>query len=873
MRDYCTDKDKQALANWEKWMKERKEVCERIGKAINTEPPCLLMNREQKWELDREKDVIYDAQQIKEYVCRCGKTGCPLFWKTTEPRQPGSRNLLAEVYFSPLKLTHENQKLSHLIEDGFIGQPRLIIEEKGILGQKCLENSLKRWKKSPYYKQRRMDLEKEIEEVEYKPDVDDLIVIGKTVVQEEVVTDQYQLPAIIVEDYHIVHKTPDEKMAILSIGKLLLTGGDIKGINWVIEFTGTHTSEHHAKEIKFTNKGQIAISYIWKKMEGHKNLNLPLRMTKSMVTRFFFNKTEGIILPGQTIYQSFWFHSRTPGIFKEIWSLETKPTLPPIIFYLEGFVSMSSNKEKHENNEINNYLNRLVKETEVREAAEMALHRIPSYYTETLDQANKFTEKEIFMHINPLLYYHIDVIHKVKKLHEKYFNDEWNLSMSDLSKKLIERLQNQPYNVKEKVYKYYIKLLRRLQKKPVIMDMLESDWDMFKYHMTYLLLCTAIAEMEKCLNYKSWGLKPPNAPPGPEEEYEGNFVEKRKSWNGNELMEETKGSDTEEDEDKLALIEKEMIKEFGDDALGKTKTINLHLGLGVRFTKDDKSREEQEVDALEEEEEAEEEVEEEHVEDEEKSIYFLEEVEEEELYEEEVSEEEISLSTLVTEDNREKSNKLENEEEGDTDYPYEEGVEEDDEEEEEEEEEEEVDEEEEDESEWLIGEEEEINEEQEMECVEDFIEKMRLLLAKHSDKTSKVPPDAQKKTDSQKKGDAQKKKEPSSKPLSKNSGKDEQKHTKDVIPGKKDQEPTIEKLPQSKNNMYKGGDPALYLKPKKQPPPWVRKHFLLFAEIQWRQILEDTIDDIAVLIESINFHKGDTLHSNIKDSERAQYPC
>lgn len=67
--DY-TEKDRLALNNWEKWMKLRKEVCDRIGKAIGTEPPCLLMNRERKWGIDRERDVIYDAQLIKEYECR-----------------------------------------------------------------------------------------------------------------------------------------------------------------------------------------------------------------------------------------------------------------------------------------------------------------------------------------------------------------------------------------------------------------------------------------------------------------------------------------------------------------------------------------------------------------------------------------------------------------------------------------------------------------------------------------------------------------------------------------------------------------------------------------------------------------------------------
>lgn len=248
--------------------------------------------------------------------------------------------MLAEVYFSPLKLTHENKKLSHLIEDGYIGHPRLILEEKGILGQDCFEKSLKSWRNSPYYKQRRIELEKEIEEVEHVPNVDDLIIVGKTIVQKEVVRGDYILPGIVVEEYQILHQVPDEKMAILSIGRSLIRGDDIKGVNWTIEFTGVYTLENHAKYIKFTNRGQIAINYIWKKKECYRNPTLPLRITKSMMTRFFFNKTEGIILPGQSFYHYFWFHSRTPGIFKEAWSFVTKPVLPPITFFLEGLVSM-----------------------------------------------------------------------------------------------------------------------------------------------------------------------------------------------------------------------------------------------------------------------------------------------------------------------------------------------------------------------------------------------------------------------------------------------------------------------------------------------------------------------------------------------------
>ncbi|CAH1403222.1 unnamed protein product [Nezara viridula] len=589
MRDEYTEKDRQALANWEKWMKARKEVSERIGKAIGTEPPCLLMNRERKWEIDREKDVIYDAQLIKEYQCR------------------------------------------------------------------------------------------------------------------------------------------------------------------------------------------------------------------------------------------------------------------------------SSNKELHKNNEINNYLERLVRETEARESAETALHRVASCHIDTMDHANKFTEKEIFMHINPLLYYHLDVIEKVKKLNARFFDEEWNYSMNDLCEKLVEKLKDEPQELKDKVFKYYSKLLRRLQKKPIIMDMLDSDWDMFKYHMTYMLLCTAIAEMEKCLNYKSWGLEPPNAPPGPNEEYKGSFVETRKNFDFDETNERRKESDTEEDEAKLAKIENEMIKEFGDDVLNRTKTINLNLGLGIRFVKDDDSREELEVDKMEEEGEAEEETEEEHLAEEEKNIYFLEEVEEEELYEEEMSEEEISMSTLLNEDG-ESGNNLKNEEETEKDISDEDAEEEDEEEEEEEDEEEEEEEEEEDEDELSIEEEEVIDDGQEREYLKSFTDKLKRLLSTDKDKSRG------------KLGiDSRKKKEPQSKQL----GKEEQKQQKGVMPDlqkqeMKDQEPTTEN---EKKKVYTGGDPAPYLDPREEPPPWVRKHFLLFATIQWRRILEDAIDDVAALIESINFHKGATPQTNIKYSERAQYPC
>lgn len=265
-------------------------------------------------------------------------------------------------------------------------------------------------------------------------------------------------------------------------------------------------------------------------------------------------------------------------------------------------------------------------------------------------------------------------------------------------------------------------------------------------------------------------------PPGPIEEYKGTFVETRKNYNiEEETNEQKQESDTEEDEAKLSKIEHEMRKEFGDDALNNTKTINLHLGLGIRFVKDDDSREEQELDNLEEEGGVEEESVEDHFLGENKHARFFEELEEEELYEEEMSEEEISLSTLLTEDNGEKYNYSDNEEESEIDYLYEEGAEEEDEEEEEIEVEEEVEEEEDDEDEWSIEEEQDINEEQEKEYVNNVTEKIKHLLSPHEMGSKKGRPDSQKK------------KTPTSKPQSKQSGKEEQKKQKGVSPNSQKQ--------------------------------------------------------------------------------------
>ena len=64
------EKDKLALENWGKWMKVRKKQCEKLGKAMNIDPNCLAMNRDSKWSINHDRDVIFDAQLIKDYQCR-----------------------------------------------------------------------------------------------------------------------------------------------------------------------------------------------------------------------------------------------------------------------------------------------------------------------------------------------------------------------------------------------------------------------------------------------------------------------------------------------------------------------------------------------------------------------------------------------------------------------------------------------------------------------------------------------------------------------------------------------------------------------------------------------------------------------------------
>ncbi|KAJ8371808.1 hypothetical protein AAFF_G00299860 [Aldrovandia affinis] len=77
--------------------------------------------------------------------------------------------------------------------------------------------------------------------------------------------------------------------------------------------------------VELQNEGSTALYYSWQRLP--QNHSFPETCAQRHTQHFYFNINTGVILPGETQRLVFIFKSVTPGIVREVWSLNTHPAL------------------------------------------------------------------------------------------------------------------------------------------------------------------------------------------------------------------------------------------------------------------------------------------------------------------------------------------------------------------------------------------------------------------------------------------------------------------------------------------------------------------------------------------------------------------
>ncbi|XP_073972261.1 MYCBP-associated protein-like [Rhodnius prolixus] len=485
-----------SIENWTKWLKMRKLQYDHLGEAVDRSPDELVMNRETPWLVKHEKALLEEAQKISFYD---KYRGHPNFWITTADAC-GKSNKEGSImkYTYPGTIDFSGHKTS-TIGYGYCGRPIDIMAEQSLTRDCRSIKELNKWKANPKVQKKKLDMKQELDKIEpFTPDIDNLVVHGKgsnetTDEKEKVVT---MGPEIIVT----MDETKDRKCPfwqydddpykinepVLKIGNTFLNPfKKSAGFLCYVSLYSDGIDKNDEKTIRIANKGSTVVHYKWKKMQCYKN-NFPLKFSNCDQPRFFFDNSNGTILPGKNTNLFFLFKSETNGIYKEVWQLICRPSLraEPIFFILCG-VSTDEQEPIISAAYINHYLKKCKLNTTRTKCTKICEPKEPM---KVYKFNELFNEGEKFEYNNPNLYYHRYEVKLLKSMYFKIKKQPWNYRMKSLHD-AVNRVKNE--KIKNKCLTALKIIYYSLQRPPIHRNISNST-----YTGVYTLLCQCINDME-----------------------------------------------------------------------------------------------------------------------------------------------------------------------------------------------------------------------------------------------------------------------------------------------------------------------------------------------------------------------------------------
>ncbi|ELU14603.1 hypothetical protein CAPTEDRAFT_226990 [Capitella teleta] len=425
-----------ALKNWNVKMVERKKQQGYLSKLLNKAPDQLVMN---------QADCYRETQELRYLIERTIPTvdyghGYRIgseFWKQQEQLGDDLTGIQKmEAYLKSMTNTQTQKGYPAPIEH--IGVPRVVLREKGTEWGRPKSGTHKPWHRSPYLRQRQQQLQPVMDELDsYKPNMMDLQIIGNNQKNRndqqpeddqgfaEMDTDENkenQQENDPLRAHPDVHPGPVFGPSLQFAGQPVRWTGDCFGFEGQVGVEARVTFEAYAgcrtlSTLEIANDGTTAIFFSWKSIPRTN----PFDLLNANVQRFYFNTTNGVILPGDTVKIPFVFKSRNAGVFTEQWQLETRPVVcggAMLIVTLRG-VAVQQDKFHKQRTELEQYLatkqaNQIVGSilSEVIEGI-----RSPERPSSPIDAY--ITEPEIFSRFNPELYYEYQTVQKLKELYRQ----------------------------------------------------------------------------------------------------------------------------------------------------------------------------------------------------------------------------------------------------------------------------------------------------------------------------------------------------------------------------------------------------------------------------------------------------------------------
>ncbi|XP_076241889.1 MYCBP-associated protein [Calliopsis andreniformis] len=493
---FCKDPhitEDRRLVNWKKWLANRKKQYQEIEVSTGRQKLDQTINACETVRPLVEMRTLMDYANVPVPVVPDKYRGGPEFWRTPEELPTRGKPCLPKVTLTPTK-----KELNIAPELTFVDLPKLMEKEKNLVG---LSSKDAPWKRSKYLKKRKAELSKEIELlIPKEPETKNLVIEGHaprpkpkllkippiTVSdteegdEDEFKDYPYQVAVLKIQDREIVWQRPSSKNKEEEAGP----------ITWQLSFA-TKVNRMVEEEIIFENKGNRVIVYQWRDA-AFESKQVPM---KRRISPFYFNKTKGVIPPGQFVTLKIWYRPRASGVFSELWRLLTEPELCTslLIFRFWGCAATEDTGAAKCNPAamVDKYLDRCIRDSIIREIVGDIMKDIRPLKPAAPLYSSLFLESDVFEAKNPLCFYRPSILIELHKLYYTVTNQtkqRWNLSLNDLRETLL--------SIKQPDHRHKMLLEFSQLYKECLKPALRFPSQYEKYQTVYNLLCSFLNQFE-----------------------------------------------------------------------------------------------------------------------------------------------------------------------------------------------------------------------------------------------------------------------------------------------------------------------------------------------------------------------------------------
>lgn len=423
------------LVNWRRWLTDRQKRSRRVELVTGRSQVDQLQGSSERYRAHVETKELMEHASVPVPVIPDKYRGGPEFWRTAELLPDRGDDSLPEV-----SLTLTRKQLNLPPDLTRIGLPDLTAKERDLVGLKSKEES---WRRGEYLKTRKLELAREISLLLPKePEIAALAVRGRAFRKKK---PRPRIPLISVTKPDEEESCEDaDQTAVLKIQdrefvwrRCSCETETTEAITWSVTFV-SKIDERVEKEISLENRGSRVILYHWR--------DSSCRVTGASIRKrgspFFFNKTRGLVLPGQFARIKVWYRSRVRGISTECWRLVTEPRLSPSGFLFRFWgCAVNGDAESTDDRAIDEYLNRRVRDSIVRSIVEEVVAGVG--HSQPLEPVYKtlFLESDLFGSLNSRYFYHPSVAMQLREMHREVAGENapvWNLSLDTLRTTLLQ---------------------------------------------------------------------------------------------------------------------------------------------------------------------------------------------------------------------------------------------------------------------------------------------------------------------------------------------------------------------------------------------------------------------------------------------------